>query len=100
MVDAAWGMMQPDPALPPGGAAAVARGSPGGVPNAGAAAPPPACRVSAHSAPPLPADADDACCWICLSDAGDGPLVQPCACPRFTHQACLARWQLVSAGKK
>ena len=54
------------------------------------------------------------CCWICLGGdgtsatdglAGDGagtaaaPLERPCACPRRVHRACLARWQLQSAGR-
>lgn len=44
----------------------------------------------------------EATCWICLGDAtdkGDGPLMQPCLCPRYAHQRCLARWQLQNAGK-
>lgn len=35
-------------------------------------------------------------CWICLQE--DGQLVQPCNCPRFVHQDCLATWCLQSAG--
>jgi hypothetical protein len=60
-------------------------------------------RPAARAATP-PADAADDgvdlddCCWICLS--GEGELARPCVCPRYTHRACLARWQLVSAGKK
>ncbi len=37
-------------------------------------------------------------CWICL-DLG-GELVYPCRCPRMAHKACLARWQLQSAGTR
>lgn len=37
-------------------------------------------------------------CWICL---GEQPgLLRPCACPRFAHATCLARWQLQSAGSR
>jgi len=40
-------------------------------------------------------------CWICLATASeDEPLCQPCACPRPVHGACLARWQLHSAGTR
>lgn len=40
-------------------------------------------------------------CWICLDVARpDRRLVQPCACPRFAHAQCLARWQLQSAGSR
>ena len=56
-----------------------------------AAAPPP------HRPPEADADA----CWICLDGARDGsPLVAPCQCPRLVHRACLAKWQLTSAGKE
>lgn len=37
-------------------------------------------------------------CWICLDLGGD--LVYPCKCPRMAHKACLARWQLQSAGTR
>ena len=44
---------------------------------------------------------DAAVCWICLDGARpDAPLSHACACPRWTHSACLARWQLQSAGTK
>lgn len=43
------------------------------------------------------ADDPDACCYICLS--AEGELIRPCSCPRYTHGACLAKWQLVSAGR-
>lgn len=41
-------------------------------------------------------------CWVCLDAEGqpeDGPLFQPCNCPRKVHPLCLARWQLRSAGR-
>eukprot|EP00877_Chromochloris_zofingiensis_P003002 jgi/Chrzof1/12702/Cz07g04170.t1 len=39
-------------------------------------------------------------CWICLEAAtASKPLQQVCKCPRKVHEACLARWQLHSAGK-
>ncbi len=41
---------------------------------------------------------DSPVCWICL-DLG-GELVYPCRCPRMAHKACLARWQLQSAGTR
>jgi hypothetical protein len=41
---------------------------------------------------------DSPMCWICL-DLG-GELVYPCRCPRMAHKACLARWQLQSAGTR
>jgi hypothetical protein len=53
---------------------------------------------------PCAASPDDAAsdggagCWICL-DAGDGPLITPCACPHPVHPRCLARWQLQQAGR-
>lgn len=42
------------------------------------------------------------CCWICLDDASDEKPLQrmPCRCPRFAHAACVARWQLRSAGTR
>jgi len=41
------------------------------------------------------------CCWVCLApDDQAQPLVQPCRCPRPVHQACLARWQLQSVGRR
>lgn len=46
-------------------------------------------------------DPDADACWICLDGSREGsPLVAPCQCPRLVHQACLAKWQLTSAGKK
>lgn len=37
-------------------------------------------------------------CWICLSS--EKPFIRQCACPsRLVHQACLAQWQIVSAGR-
>lgn len=39
-------------------------------------------------------------CWICLETAKTAPLIKPCACPRFVHEKCIARWQLQSAGKR
>lgn len=46
-------------------------------------------------------DADDNdICWICLDgDSPEKPLELPCRCPRKVHLACLARWQLQSAGR-
>lgn len=65
---------------------------------------PPHAPAHAHSADacaPPPCDADADACWICLDGARDGsPLVAPCQCPRLVHRACLAKWQLTSAGKK
>lgn len=51
---------------------------------------------------PVPRGADqEDVCWICLDPAGvQGPLEQPCACPRSVHALCLARWQLHSAGRE
>ena len=49
-----------------------------------------------------PSDGLEATCWICLGDATNtesGEMIQPCLCPRYAHQKCLARWQLQSAGK-
>ena len=44
---------------------------------------------------------DSPVCWICLdSERPHRHLVQPCACPRFAHAHCLARWQLQSAGSR
>ncbi len=37
-------------------------------------------------------------CWICLGEQAG--LMRPCACPRFAHPHCLARWQLQSAGSR
>jgi hypothetical protein len=39
-------------------------------------------------------------CWICLAGEEAGPLDRPCPCPRWCHRACIAHWQLVSAGKE
>jgi hypothetical protein len=76
------------PAAAAASAAAVAPSPP-----AAAAADP--CAACACGEP----DAD--ACWICLDGARDGsPLVAPCQCPRLVHRACLAKWQLTSAGKK
>ncbi|KAK9811096.1 hypothetical protein WJX73_002158 [Symbiochloris irregularis] len=41
---------------------------------------------------------EDDVCWICLLEGDE--LVRPCACPRYAHVACLARWQLQSAGTR
>ncbi|EFN56022.1 hypothetical protein CHLNCDRAFT_13478, partial [Chlorella variabilis] len=38
-------------------------------------------------------------CWICHSGTEAGYLERPCRCPRSVHPACLARWQLASAGR-
>lgn len=46
--------------------------------------------------------AEDApACWICLDGpTSSKPLLTPCKCiSRPVHRACLARWQLHSAGK-
>ena len=44
---------------------------------------------------------DTPVCWICLdTERPHRHLVQPCACPRFAHAHCLARWQLQSAGSR
>eukprot|EP00798_Chlamydomonas_sp_ICE-L_P001297 gene1297-32646_t len=40
---------------------------------------------------------DEDTCWICLESSGE--LSQPCSCPRFCHQKCMARWQLQQAGR-
>ncbi|KAF8073099.1 UXT-like protein [Scenedesmus sp. PABB004] len=49
-------------------------------------------------------DADgDQRCYICLEGPSNalGPLQQPCACKSLAcHSACLARWQLQSAGRE
>ena len=43
----------------------------------------------------------EASCWVCLAPSDQArPLVQPCRCPRPVHQACLARWQLQSVGRR
>jgi E3 ubiquitin-protein ligase DOA10 len=61
---------------------------------------PPRAAPAARGRDAEPAD-NERCCWICLGDdEAESPLVQPCSCPRFTHRACLAHWQLVSAGKE
>jgi len=61
---------------------------------------PPADAAAANAAASGCCDDPDAC-WICLDGARDGsPLVAPCQCPRLVHRACLAKWQLTSAGKK
>lgn len=44
------------------------------------------------------------CCWICLSSeetSSSGDLQHLCKCPasRVAHRRCLAKWQLISAGK-
>ena len=40
-------------------------------------------------------------CWVCLGPGDQAqPLAQPCRCPRPIHQACLARWQLQSVGRR
>lgn len=47
-----------------------------------------------------PQPAESEICWICLEGATDkAPLARVCACPRPCHEACLARWQLHSAGR-
>lgn len=44
-------------------------------------------------------DYDDIC-FICLDGPREKePLVHPCSCPRRVHAACLAKWQLTSAGR-
>ncbi|KAF8067382.1 hypothetical protein HT031_002430 [Scenedesmus sp. PABB004] len=43
------------------------------------------------------ADTADEVCWICLEG---GDIASVCNCPRKVHQACLARWQLHSAGRQ
>jgi hypothetical protein len=53
---------------------------------------------------PLPESYDndgEEVCWICLVGAmEEAPLEYPCSCPRLVHKACLARWQLQSAGRR
>jgi hypothetical protein len=40
-------------------------------------------------------------CWVCLGESTSSePLTCPCRCPRPVHAACLARWQLHSAGSR
>lgn len=40
-------------------------------------------------------------CWLCLGeDSSSERLERPCACPRFAHRACLARWQLQKTGHR
>ena len=40
-------------------------------------------------------------CWVCLGESTClEPLCYPCKCPRPVHGACLARWQLHSAGSR
>lgn len=66
-------------------------------PRGGATDALPACdRISADSLEP-----SDSMCWICLERncSSAGKLVQPCSCPRFVHEKCIARWQLQSAGR-
>lgn len=61
------------------------------------------CHLSRAAGAGAAADGEDpdACCWICLAGEAEGPLVHPCACPkRVAHRACLARWQLTSAGRE
>lgn len=42
----------------------------------------------------------DDICFICLDGPREKePLVHPCSCPRRVHAACLAKWQLTSAGR-
>lgn len=51
---------------------------------------------------PEPSDGLEATCWISLGDTtnvASGSMIQPCLCPRYAHQKCLARWQLQNAGK-
>ena len=55
----------------------------------------PPCR--SHSSSDSSGSGDSPVCWVCLSD--EGSLTQPCSCPRHSHAACLARWQLQSAGR-
>ena len=44
-------------------------------------------------------DCDDVC-WICLGTE-ERDLLRPCGCPnRFVHRHCLAKWQLMSAGRE
>ncbi|KAL6769032.1 hypothetical protein ACKKBF_B17220 [Auxenochlorella protothecoides x Auxenochlorella symbiontica] len=51
------------------------------------------------SAPSSSAGEDETACWICHEpDLPTRPLTRPCRCMP-AHRACLARWQLQSAGK-
>lgn len=43
---------------------------------------------------------DEECCWICLLNGDDEPLVRSCRCPRSAHRRCIARWQLQKAGQR
>lgn len=53
-----------------------------------------------HKTHPMQAD-DCPVCWICLDGpAPERPLVHPCRCPSWCHAACIARWQLQSAGTR
>lgn len=52
-----------------------------------------------HAEAAAAAEDDEECCWICLSSERRD-LVHPCSCPRVAHRACIAHWQLVSAGKE
>ena len=81
-----------------------------------ACAPPPTSAAAFRDAKKTSTSGD--ACWVCLGEgtrsgdgggrSGDGGcgtdccaderLVLPCACPRPVHAACLARWQLHSAG--
>lgn len=45
-------------------------------------------------------DNDRDICWICLdASTAENPITQLCACPKKAHPACVARWQLQSAGR-
>mmetsp|Transcript_32553 Transcript_32553/g.71854 ORF Transcript_32553/g.71854 Transcript_32553/m.71854 type:complete len:403 (+) Transcript_32553:258-1466(+) len=45
-------------------------------------------------------DENEECCYICFGiHSKDDPLVRVCRCPTKLHRACIARWQLYSAGK-
>lgn len=43
-------------------------------------------------------ETDQNCCYICLAEREDSKLIRPCACPRWVHEDCAARWQLQKAG--
>lgn len=44
---------------------------------------------------------EDEVCWVCLgAGTPDDELTKPCCCPRLCHAACIARWQLQSAGTR
>merc|ERR1712216_652897 len=56
-------------------------------------------RARANDATTAPRGEDDQC-WICLDgDTADRELYHPCACPRWAHAKCVARWQLQCSGK-